>query len=291
MTKREPDPIRIQLTLGVLGFLGVLLTVLATIFGPIIQENIRQRNLPSQTPIVIVATATQAPVIPTDTVPAGDPTSTPAPVTDTPAPTLTITAIPPVAIGQDWGQGCISSSWKPYPASIPVFEKDGCLQEPVQAFSADGGSLSFLYSRSGTGGEEVYGLFAPLPESGSVTVFIRLKDLTNVDLWTGVFAEADINSKGILMTIPAGNVNNRLIVQKEVPSYDNMQKTQMINQGDGFIMTFEFTPGAVRALVNRNLFVTNPEAIASAQKWLFVGFKGLAGTYRIEGNFFNFELK
>jgi hypothetical protein len=291
MTKREPDPIRIQLTLGILGFLGVLLTVLATIFGPIIQENIRQRNLPSQTPIVIVATATQAPVIPTDTVPAGDPTSTPAPATNTPEPTFTFTAIPPVDLGQDWSAGCISSSWKPYPASIPVSEKDGCLQEPVQAFSADGGSLSFLYSRNGTGGEEVYGLFAPLPESGSVTVFIRLKDLTNVDLWTGVFAEADINSQGILMTIPAGNVNNRLIVQKEVPSYDNMQKTQMINQGDGFIMTFEFNPVSVRALVNRNLFVTNPEPISSAKKWLFIGYKGLAGTYRIEGNFFNFELK
>ena len=289
MTKKEIDPsARIQLIVGVLGLVGVLLTV----FVPIIRDNIKQSNQPTQTPIIIVATPTQAQVIPTDTVPAGDPTSTPAPATDTPvSPTLTFTAVPPVAIGQDWGQGCISSSWKPYPASIPVFEKDGCLQEPVQAFSADGGSLSFLYSRSGTGGEEVYGLFAPLPESGSVTVFIRLKDLTNVDLWTGVFAEADINSKGILMTIPAGNVNNRLIVQKEVPSYDNMQKTQMINQGDGFIMTFEFTPGAVRALVNRNLFVTNPEAIASAQKWLFVGFKGLAGTYRIEGNFFNFELK
>ena len=41
MTDNKNDPVRIQLTLGILGFVGVLLGVLATIFGPIIQDNLR----------------------------------------------------------------------------------------------------------------------------------------------------------------------------------------------------------------------------------------------------------
>ena len=108
MEKKEIDPsARIQLIVGVLGLVGVLLTV----FVPIIRDNIKQSNQPTQTPIIIVATPTQAQVIPTDTVPAGDPTSTPAPATNTPEPTFT--AVSPVEIGKDWAAGCISSLWKP----------------------------------------------------------------------------------------------------------------------------------------------------------------------------------
>ena len=280
---RKIDPSIIAALIGVIG------TVVVTLIS--INAN-KQPPAPIATPIVIVASPTQAPVIPTDTVPAGDPTSTPAPATNTPEPTFTFTAIPPVAIGQDWSQGCISTLWKPYPATVSAIDNgNGCWKAPVHVFVANNGQLAFLGNRLSNGGEEVYGLFAPLSDTGTVTVFIHLKDLTNADVWTGVFAEPDINSQGILMTIPAGNVNNRLIVQKEITSYDNKQKTQMINQGDGFIMTFEFSPLSVRALVNRNLFVTNPESVPSAQKWLFIGYKGLAGTYRIEGDFFNFELK
>ena len=37
--------------------------------------------------------------------------------------------------------------------------------------------------------------------------------------------------------------------------------------------------------------VTNPVSIPSTQKWLFIGYKGLNGYYRIEGTFLSFELK
>ena len=110
MANKEHDPVRIQLILGVLGFVGVLLGVVATIFAPIIQDNLRQRNQPSQTPIVIVATPTlQDTPIPTDTVPPGEPTSTPAPATPTLEPTFTLT---PFDAGMDWLNNCISVLWK-----------------------------------------------------------------------------------------------------------------------------------------------------------------------------------
>ena len=158
MTK-ESDSTRIQLVLGILGFVGVLLGIMATIFAPIIQERLKQNGLPTQTPISIVASPTQAPVIPTDTVPAGDPTSTPAPATHTPEPTFT--AVPPVALGEDWVKGCISTLWKPYPANTQLTEKgDGCWQEPVIVFSAENGDLDFLAERNGSGTTDIHGLFA-----------------------------------------------------------------------------------------------------------------------------------
>ncbi|MEP7134376.1 MAG: hypothetical protein ABI904_05540 [Chloroflexota bacterium] len=291
MTKREPDPIRIQLTLGVLGFIGVLLTVLATIFGPIIQENLRQKNQPTQTPIVIVASPTQAQVIPTDTVPVGNPTSTPAPATDTPVPTFT--AVPPVALGEDWIKGCISTLWKPYPANTQLTEKgDGCWQEPVIVFSAENGDLDFLAERSGAGTTDIRGLFVLLPENGTVTFKVRLRDLSNVDILMGVYSTSDLASDGLLMTIPSGNPKKTIIVQKDnVTDYNTLKNTIKLDQGDGFSITFKFDSLSASSTVNPSVFVTNPISLPSAQKWLFLGYKGLSGSYRVEGTFLSFELK
>lgn len=280
--KKSLDPTVLAAIITVAG--GIITTLIVTVISrPKTPE-------PTLIPTAIVAnTATSSPTaVPTDTVPPGEPTSTPAPPTDTPTPTFTVTPVPPVAIGQDWGSGCISSLWVPYPDSILAVGKgNGCLQEPVFVFSADNGSLSFLYDRNANGPVETYGLFAPLPESGSVTFKIRLKDLSKVDLWIGIFAEADIESNGLLMTIPAGNTNNRVIVQKEIGTYETIQATQNLSQGDGFSFTFTFNALSARGTVNPNVFVTNPVSIPSSTKWLFLGFRGLTGSYRVEGEFVN----
>jgi len=259
--------------------IGVAGTIIVAIF-----LNQPQSSSDPVTPVPIVITATTMPTaVPTDTVPPGEPTSTPAP-TDTPEPTPT--EIQPVEIGQDWISGCVSSLWQPYPSSILTVDKgNGCLQEPVFVFSADNGRMSFLYERNENGAVETLGLFAPLPESGSVTLKVRLDDLSNVDLWLGIFAEADINSNGLLMTIPAGNTRNRVIVQKDAGSYETMQATQNLSQGDGFSFTFAFNALSARGTVNPNVFVTNPVSIPSSGKWLFLGFRGLTGSYRVEGEF------
>jgi hypothetical protein len=269
----------------VAALIGVAGTIIVTVY-----LNKPQPVSPPATTMPIVITATSMPTdVPTDAVPFGDPTSTPAP-TDTPEPTSTPeptpTEIQPIAIGQDWGSGCISSLWQPYPTSVlSVGKGNGCLQEPVFVFSADNGSMSFLYERNANGAQETYGLFAPLPESGEVTFTVRLSDLKNVDLWVGIFAEADINTSGLLMTIPAGNPNNRVIVQKDVNTYETIQATQKLNQGAGYSFTFAFNALSARGTVNPSAFVTNPVSIPSSTKWLFLGFRGLSGSYRVEGVF------
>lgn len=287
-TKKEIDSSRVQLIVGILGFLGVLLTVLAGIYGPIIQEQIKTRNQPTQTPIVIVATATEMPPTPTpaptDTVPPGEPTSTPAP-TDTPVPTATFTATP-IPVGSDWKNGCISTLWVPYPASNQAANA-GCYSQPVDVFFAGNGRLSFLYDGR-LSSAEVHGLFAPLPASGTVDLQVYLRELKGGNMWMGVFAEPTITSKGLLMSIPSGDVKKRPFVQWDMPGPVKVLDTVSFQQSPPiYSIRFEFNNLSVRAVAMKNAFATSNVPVQSTQKWLFIGFQGVNGTNRVEAEFFN----
>lgn len=279
----------IQLISVVLPFVVGVLTILAGIFGPIIQEQIKARNLPTQTPIVIVATATEAPATPmpppTDTVPPGAPTSTPAP-TDMPVPP-TATSI---AIGSDWAQDCISALWVPYPLSAQTPIRDGCYSQPLDVFFADNGRLSFLYDGR-LSSAEVHGLFAPLPASRTVELQVYLRDLKNGNLWMGVFAEPSLSAKGLLMSIPSGDVTRRPFVQWNMPGPVKIQDTVTFQQNPPiYSIRFEFNNLSVRAVVMKNAFVTNNVSVQSSQKWLFLGFQGVNGSNRVEAEFFNLTI-
>ena len=265
----------------VAALIGVAGTIVVAVFF-----NQPQSTPDTPTPVPLVITATSMPTaVPTDTVPPGEPTSTPAP-TDTPIPEPTV--VPPVPVGQDWIQGCISSKWKVYPSTLIAADKgDGCLQEPVHVFEAVSGSLLFVAQRSGAGNAQDYGLFAPLPESGSVSFTVSLEDLSNTDLWVGVFPEPDLRSDGLLLVIPAGNVRKRVIVQKEVFTYETLLSTQNVDQNNGFSFTFTFTNVAVTGNVNPFIFKTNPFPMSVPEKWLYIGYRGLNGSYRVEGSFSN----
>ena len=287
--KKKPEPkkkINVTIVVALIGLVGTIGTALISTYGKSDSSN----PSPTPSPIVSVAlTEKTSPIsVPTDTVSPSVPTSTPMPATEAPIPTSA--PIPPVALGEDWLAGCISTLWKTYPSTILTEERgDGCWREPVYAFSAENGDLDFLSERGG-GPAEVYGLFAPLPESGTVTFTVRLKDLQNVDLWMGVFPEADIESQGLLMTILNGDVSRRSFVQKDPFTYETVQGTVALNQGNGYSISFVFNTLSVRSRVNPSVFMTNQVSIPSAQKWLFLGYKGLRGAYRIEGTFLNFEL-
>ncbi len=273
-----------------IGFTGV---VLAALIGALSAYGKEVLTDPSPTPVPATAnvfTETTAPTSePRDTILTSLPTLTLAPVADTPVPTFT--PVPPAALGEDWIAGCISTLWKAYPSNVPPVERgDGCWREPVYAFSAENGDLDFLSVRE-NGSAEIYGLFAPLPEKGTVTFTVRLRDLDNADLWMGVFPEQDVTSQGLLMTILNGDVNRRSIVQKDPVTYETIQGTVALNQGNGFSISFTFTTLSARSRVNPSVFMTNQVSIPSAQKWLFLGYKGLRGSYRIEGTFLSFELK
>jgi hypothetical protein len=272
--------------------MAAIITVVGGIIVAVI-SNQAGKSAPEPTPAppaVIVITNTSAPTptaIPTDAVLPGEPTSTPAP--DTPTPEPTFTPLSPPAIGQDWAQNCISALWKPYlsTGSVEVIEKDGCLSQPVGVFFAGNGRLSFLYENR-LSSAEVNGLFAPLPASGSVELKVYLRDLKNSNLWMGVFAEPTIDSKGLLMSIPSGDVKKRPFVQWDMPGPVKVTSTADFQQNPGiYSIKFEFNNLSVRAVVMKNAFGTNTVPLVSAQKWLFIGYQGVNGTNRIEAEFFD----
>jgi hypothetical protein len=269
--------------------IAALIGVAGTIAVAVLFNNNQSSAPDPATPAPIVITATFEPTaVPTDTVPPGDPTSTPEP-TDTPEPTPT--EISPVAIGQDWAQGCISSLLVPYSSDGPVDVLDGldgCFLQPVAGFEAAGGKLSFLYDAR-LSSAEVHGMFAPLPSAnGTVSVFVRLKELTKSDIWIGVFADPSIDSAGLLMTIPAGkDLSSSPFAEWTMPGLEKITTTGNVNQGNGYGVRFEYTAGSVKAVVLPNVTATNLIPVSASQKFLFIGYKGVNGTNRIDASFFD----
>ena len=282
--KQENDPQKNRTTIivTVISVTGAIIAAVIAAFPEIYP--IFAAQSPSPQPL------TSTPVTPTLVANTDLPGETPTFVTQTAVPSVTDSPIIPVPLGDDWIQGCISSAWMPYPSTVqPVQTGKGCWKEPVYMFSAENGDLDFLFERA-RGAPEIYGLFAPLPEAGTVTVTIRLRELSNTDLWMGVFNAPDLTSQGLLLTILNGDVKSRPIIQRNPISYDTIQGTKIIQQGNGYSISFRFNTLSVTGIVNPAVFSTNSFSMPSAQKWLFLGYKGLNGYYRIEGRFLNFEL-
>lgn len=276
---KKMDPAIVAALIG--GVFTIIVTVI-TVFGDRLFA-----PAPTPTPTFLPATATFVPTstftpAPTDTVPPGEPTSTPAPPTETPVPPTAT----PIPIGSDWSNGCISTLWVPYPASNQA-ASDGCYSQPVDVFFAGDGRLSFLYDGR-LSSAEVHGLFAPLPSSGSVDLQVYLRELKGGNMWMGVFAEPTLTSKGLLMTIPSGDVNRRPFVQWDMPGPVKVLDTVFFQQNPPvYSIRFEFNNLSVRAVAMRNAFASNNVPVQSTQKWLFVGFQAVNGTNRIEADFFN----
>ena len=283
MSKKEKSP---EITAAWIGVAGTLIVTVVTII-----LTRPQSPVDPATPVPVVITATtMSTVVPTDTVPPGESTSTPAP-TDTPAPTAT--EVEPVEIGQDWAQGCVSSSWVAYPGTIAVTDKgDGCLAQPINKFFASDGRLAFLY-KDRVASEEIYGLFAPLSSSeGTVSLDISLRELINGDVWVGIFAEPDINSAGMILVIPEGNVKNRNVTQKTMPGQITKDITTTINSNPPvYNVVLSYNSGSIAGSVPALKYNFTSVSVPSANKWLFVGYRLVTGTNNIDAEFLNLTIK
>jgi hypothetical protein len=237
-------------------------------------------------PTAIVFTLTVPPtVIPTDTVPAGEATSTPLPPTDTP----TVTPAP-VALGQDWPQNCISMLWEPYPLIETVPQGNGCWQQPIYFFETDSGSLVFQDDGRNSA-SNVYGLFAPLPgKEGTVTVKVSLRELSKADLLMGVYSKQDLNSDGLLMAIPGGNVKKEKVQQMlSYNNYKTVDNTVPIDQGSGYTITFTYTGTSVTASVP-GVRDFKKVTVSGSPKYIFLGYRKLGPSYTADGTFISLDV-
>jgi hypothetical protein len=277
--KRPLDPTVLAAIITVIG--GIITTLIVTYMN---KPPAPTPTLDSPTAAVFTRTAlptfTVTEVLPTDA-----PTQTPIPPTDTLEPTPSFTPIPPVALGDDWPQGCISTLWSVYPAGVPVVDKgNGCWQEPVFTFTADNGILFMSNRREQRGPVDVYGLFALMPESGDVTFRVRLRKADGIDFIAGIFAGAEVANPGLLLSIPGdGNVSKLRVVQKDnLSAYTTIIGSALLDQGAGYSLTFTFSEPSVSAKVNPFVFVFDPIPLPSAEKWLFLGYKSGEGAYEVD---------
>lgn len=287
---RRMDP---TITAAIIGVTGTIIVTLITVFGNRIgQPNPVQPTAVIPTdmliaPTAIVFTETAVPtVIPTDTVPAGEPTSTAAPATDTPLPPPL-----PVALGEDWPQDCISTLWQPYPLIETTALENGCLQQPIYFFETENGSLNFQDDgRNST--STVYGLFAPLPGTdGSVTVKVSLQELRKADLLMGVYEKQDLNANGVLMAIPAGDVKREKILQMlSYNNYKTVDNTTPIEQKDGYSITFNYSATSVTASVP-GVYDFQKVTVPGSQKYIFLGYRKIGPAYKADGTFVRLEVK
>lgn len=278
----DPSRSRIDPTI-IAALIGVCGTVMVALLSIVAPRFLSQEPTPPPTwTAIIISTPTITDTaVPTDTVPPGEPSSTPAPPTFTPEPTFTPA---PPAIGADWINGCISELWKPWPDTIITTANNGCLSEPVNLFFAADGRLTFL-ANGRFADTQVYGMFAPVPANGTVSIKSFLRNLQDGEIWMGVFSEPNIESQGMVIVIPPGDVKKRLLVQKTMPGQTELQRTQQFQQDPPvYDVVFDISNGAVSVSILRDT-VLNSLPVNSAQPWLFVGYQVKKGNNRIDAEF------
>jgi hypothetical protein len=296
---RRIDPAIIAAVIGVMGTVCVtIISLFASNFIPRPPEATVPVQPTWTVPPPATITNTPPPPVPTDTVPAGDPTSTPVPDTQTPEPTFT--PVPP-AIGADWVNGCISVLWRTYPELALPTLGNGCLAQPilfpeqVNLFFTENGSLKFQVNRR-FDNTQLFGLFAPISLTGNGTVRIDtlLNRVQEGEIWMGIFAEPNITSQGLVAVLPSGeNMRNRPLVQKKMPEQVEVHRLESFpddptQDPPHYSIVFELNNGEVRI---QKLSVSETEfsavALNSAQPWLFVGYQVASGNNRIEAEFLN----
>jgi hypothetical protein len=276
-SKKSVDSAILAAIITVVG--GICIALLPTALN-ILTPRLTPTSIP---PTEIVSTSTTVPTpVPTTTVAAGEATSTPAPDTSTPEPTFTPA---PPKIGEDWANDCISEVWIPFP-SVDTTITNGCRSQPIHSLFAANGRLEFVIQGRFDNTEQ-YGMFAPLPANGTTSIDMFLTTLQDGEVWVGVFSAPDLNSQGMIVVIPPGDVKNRLLVQKTMPGQGEIQSTASFPQSSAiYNVVFEVGNGSVTTRIMRDT-VFEPVPINSAQQWLFVGYQVKKGNNRMQAAFLN----
>ena len=282
MSKKEKSP---EITAAWIGVAGTLIVTVVTIILT------RPHPTPDPaTPVPVVITATFIPTaVPTDTVPPGEPTSTPAP-TDTPAPTPTAFAV--LGAGQDWLQGCISIVWEIYPPSVESSSNEGCYVKPVaSAFSVRNQHLDLFVDKS-VSSTEVVGVYVEVPSDSLVTLFVHLDKIEAGELWIGVTSGEDIlNNTGFLIVVPEGNANNSAFAAHTMPDDTRFYLSDKLKKDTGdYEITFDISPNEVSALIEKYTRVTR-KPVSSEKKFLFIGYQAVFGKRnQIDADFFDLTI-
>lgn len=290
MSNSEPtkrlDP---TITAALIGVIGTIIVTLITVFGnrPPAAE---PTSIP---PTAVVFTETVMPTAePTHTVPAGDPTSTAEPPTNTPEPIPTPTLLP---IGAAWSENCISSLWVPYPSSITAAADDrGCLVQPVDKFYTTTDRLAFSFDERVSGGSQIYGMFAKLPPDGTARIDLRLATVSRGEVLVGVFASPDVNSDGVLIVVPASNdvTRRQQFIMKTMPGQQRFATSAELSADPPvYDVFFDYTGGSISVRLFKDQVELGTVPVLSGEKWLFLGYQAMNGSNTLQAAFENLVIQ
>ena len=285
---KEKRSIDSNIIAALIGVMGTIIVTVITLYAN------RPAPVPQPTPyptwtIPPTATIANTPV-PTDTVPAGDPSSTPAPDTPTPAPSFTPA---PPDIGQDWGNNCISARWIVSGLSLQPSQQNGCLTGPVDKFYTSGGHLAFAYTDR-VSSATISGLFAQLPSNGTASLQFHLTEVSKGEVLIGIFSDPDVNSRGMFLVIPASNdVRKQKMLVRTMPNGDTFAQTNgpVSSSSATYDVSFDFNQGNVIVKLKNNQINLGTVPLNSPNKWLFLGYQALSGTNRLQADFFALAVK
>ena len=284
--KKSIDPAVLAAIITVVG--GIIVTLITTFANRPASVPPKVTPFPTWTDVP-TATITFTPV-PTDTVPAGQPSSTPAP--DTPTPQPTDTPAPPV-IGDDWANNCISVVWQPYPNNIQTQQKDGCYVPPVDKFYTANGHLTFAYSDR-VQGAEIHGLFAKIPADGIVSLKFHLTDVTKGEVLIGIFSAPDANLNGVFLVVPSGkDLQQQRMLIRTMPDKKTFSQTNgpVVSSTTTYDAIFDYDSGKVIVKLKSGQYNLGSVKVVSAEKWLFIGYQAYNGTNNLQADFFDLAVQ
>jgi len=230
------------------------------------------------------------------------PTATPVrgadPVTDTQDLSCTQNQNCPTSV--DWANNCIAGyNWTVYSSSdFPQVPKDEneCYSQPIldAFYTKDDGLYIFAQPRSLISSKD-YGLFTPLPQSGKVSVTLDLDKMDNGQVWIGIFEEPDIDSKGVLLVAPPGDVRRQAFALKTMPSEGKIEVSRVFENSLGkYTLGFKLEYGSIIANVEGTSMTAMP--FTSRTRWLYIGYRAklydpLDGTADIQALFTDLKIE
>lgn len=200
-----------------------------------------------------------------------------------PTPTVTERAVLPP--GQDWLEDCISVEWVLLFPGATVDSDGYCWKQPIgkndNVIYTDKGKLVF-FDEGRVETAMVAGLFTPLAQDSHIELTIDLDELKTGEIWLGIFESADINSRGVLLVIPDGDIENRPFVVRAMPSQEQQMDTEVFERDKGvYPISIDAAAGAVSfRLVHYN---TREFPISSSRPWLFIGYRAEFGSNHNQG--------
>jgi hypothetical protein len=202
--------------------------------------------------------------------------------------------------GMDWGSSCIAEyNWSIY-SSLDFLETQGdenkCYSQPILDvfYTKDNGLYIFAQPRYLTTSKDD-GLFAPLPQSGNVSVIMDLDKVDNGQVWFGIFESPDVHSKGALLVAPPGDVQRQAFALKTMPSEKKIAVSKIFENPSGkYNLGFELEYGSI--IANAEGVSMPPIPFTPRTRWLFIGYRAKLddpknGTADIQVLFTNLKIK